>query len=59
MVLDCMAERRAHVGAQELESTEGYAAMEARRRSKFDKQIANGVLLGSGGLDEGIDRPVK
>ena len=48
-----------HVGVQELEATEGYASMEARRRSKFDKQIANGVLLGSGGLDEGIDRPVK
>ena len=45
--------------AQELEKTEGYATMEARRRSKFDKQIANGVLLPSSGLDEGIDRPVK
>lgn len=47
------------IHAQELEKTEGYATMEARRRSKFDKQIANGVLLSSSGLDEGIDRPVK
>ncbi|KAK9908995.1 hypothetical protein WJX75_005826 [Coccomyxa subellipsoidea] len=42
-----------------MEATEGYEQLERRRRSKFDKQIANRVLLGSAGLDEGIDRNVK
>ena len=42
-----------------MEATEGYDQLERRRRSKFDKQIANGVLLGSSGLDEGIDRNEK
>lgn len=40
-----------------LEATEGYADFEARRRTKFDKQLAHGVLLGAKGLDEGVDRP--
>lgn len=44
---------------QAMEATEGYEQLERRRRSKFDKQIANRVLLGSAGLDEGIDRNVK
>ena len=44
---------------QAMEAAEGYEQLERRRRSKFDKQIANRVLLGSAGLDEGIDRNVK
>ena len=44
---------------QMLEATEGYQLLEQRRRSKFDKQIANGVLLSKGGMDEGVDRNVK
>ncbi|KAK9819798.1 hypothetical protein WJX72_002478 [[Myrmecia] bisecta] len=39
-----------------LQATEGYQAFDERRRSKFNKAIATGVLLGSGGLDEGVDR---
>ncbi len=42
-----------------MEATEGYDELDKRRRSKFDKQIANKVLLGSGGLDEGVDRQLK
>ena len=44
---------------QVMEATEGYDELERRRRRKFDKQIATRVLLGSKGLDEGIDRAVK
>ena len=44
---------------QMLEATEGYQLLEQRRRSKFDKQIANGVLLSKGGMDEGVDRNLK
>lgn len=44
---------------QVMEATEGYAELDKRRRSKFDKQIANKVLLGSGGLDEGVDRQLR
>jgi hypothetical protein len=29
---------------------------EERRRQKYDKVIAGGALLGSKGLDEGVDR---
>mmetsp|Transcript_11543 Transcript_11543/g.29486 ORF Transcript_11543/g.29486 Transcript_11543/m.29486 type:complete len:279 (-) Transcript_11543:5-841(-) len=39
-----------------LEATEGFADFEERRRTKFDKQLAHGVLLGKAGLDEGVDR---
>lgn len=44
---------------QALQATEGYDLLEGRRRKKVDKQIGSGVLLGSSGLDEGIDRDVK
>lgn len=47
------------LGGQIMEATEGYDQLEERRRSKFDKQIANKVLLGSGGLDEGVDRQLR
>lgn len=39
-----------------LEATEGFEEFEKRRRTKFDKQIAAGVLMGKAGLDEGVDR---
>ena len=39
-----------------LEGTEGYAAFEARRQGKYTKTLATGVLLGSNGMDEGVDR---
>eukprot|EP01026_Neomeris_dumetosa_P044317 TRINITY_DN3729_c0_g1_i2.p1 TRINITY_DN3729_c0_g1~~TRINITY_DN3729_c0_g1_i2.p1 ORF type:complete len:278 (-),score=26.65 TRINITY_DN3729_c0_g1_i2:511-1344(-) len=38
-----------------LKSTEGFDEFENRRKSKFDKIIGSGVLLGSGGVDQGID----
>lgn len=41
--------------AQDVQATEGWAAFEARRKSKFDKSIGAGVLLDSKGLDEGVD----
>lgn len=44
------------VTVKDLEATEGWAAFEARRKSKFDKSIGAGVLLDSKGLDEGVDR---
>uniref|UniRef100_A0A061S5D8 Leucine-rich repeat family protein n=1 Tax=Tetraselmis sp. GSL018 TaxID=582737 RepID=A0A061S5D8_9CHLO len=44
------------ITADSLASTQGYDDFEQRRRNKFDKQISAGVLLGPGGLDEGIDR---
>jgi Leucine-rich repeat (LRR) protein len=44
---------------QVLEATDGYELLEDRRRMKVNKQIANGVLLGSAGLDEGIHRDVN
>lgn len=34
---------------------EGFQEFEARRRKKFDKQIDSNVMIGSKGLDEGVD----
>lgn len=42
--------------SQELMSTPGFAAFEERRKSKFDKVVGAGVLLGTGGFEEGFDR---
>mmetsp|Transcript_112 Transcript_112/g.386 ORF Transcript_112/g.386 Transcript_112/m.386 type:complete len:287 (+) Transcript_112:196-1056(+) len=39
-----------------LQGTEGFEEFESRRRTKFDKMLAAGVLLGPRGLDEGVDR---
>lgn len=39
-----------------LAAIEGHAAFEARRQGKYSKTIASGVLLGSNGMDEGVDR---
>lgn len=39
-----------------LQQTDGFAEFEARRRNKYTKTLATGVLLGPGGLDEGVDR---
>lgn len=40
-----------------LQQTDGFAEFEARRQSKYTKTLATGVLLGAGGMDEGLDRP--
>ena len=34
---------------------EGFLEFEARRRKKFDKKIDSNVMIGSKGLDEGVD----
>ena len=44
------------VAAADVETAEGFAAYEARRRGKVDKGLAGGVLLRPGGFDEGLDR---
>lgn len=41
--------------AEQLRETPGYSEMDARRRAKYDKQLESRVLLGRGGLDEGVD----
>ena len=44
------------MAAADVETAEGFAAYEARRRGKVDKGLAGGVLLRPGGFDEGLDR---
>ncbi len=39
-----------------LQSNPAFEAFEQRRRSKYDKVIQGGVLIGNKGLDEGVDR---
>ncbi len=34
---------------------EGFQDFEARRKKQFDKQIDSNVMIGSKGLDEGVD----
>lgn len=34
---------------------EGFQEFEARRKKKFDKKIDSNVMMGSRGLDEGVD----
>ena len=41
---------------EKLEETKGYAEFEARRKAKWDKLLAAGVLLGAGRFDEAADR---
>lgn len=41
-----------------LHAIEGFAEFEARRQSKYTKTLATGVLLGTHGMDEGLDRPL-
>lgn len=44
------------ITVEQLQTTAGFEAFEARRRGKFDKKIAGGIAIGPGGLDEGVDR---
>ncbi|GLC43890.1 hypothetical protein PLESTB_000919800 [Pleodorina starrii] len=43
----------------ELQETPGFKEFDERRKSKYDKVIAGGALLGNRGLDEGVDRVVS
>ncbi|GAX78144.1 hypothetical protein CEUSTIGMA_g5586.t1 [Chlamydomonas eustigma] len=39
-----------------IQETDGYKEFETRRRQKYSKAIAGGVLMGPRGMDEGVDR---
>ena len=41
---------------EKLQETKGYPEFEARRKAKWDKTLAAGVLLGASRFDEGFDR---
>jgi hypothetical protein len=43
------------ITAESLRETPGWADMDARRRAKHDKQLERGVMLGRGGMEEGMD----
>ncbi|GIL70394.1 hypothetical protein Vretimale_3584 [Volvox reticuliferus] len=43
----------------DLQETPGFKEFDERRKSKYDKVIAGGALLGNRGLDEGVDREVS
>lgn len=43
------------ITVEQLQLMDGYQEYEGRRKRKFDKQIDANVLLGSKGLDEGVD----
>jgi len=42
-----------------LQANPAFDTFEKRRREKYDKVIAGGVLMGSRGMDEGVDRLVQ
>ena len=44
------------ITAEQLEGTPGFEAYNARRKLKYDKQIAAGMTVG---LDEGVDRAMR
>lgn len=54
--LQVLALHRNPITPQVLAATPGYEEFEQRRKAKFDKVVDSGVLLGAGGLDEGVDR---
>ncbi|QCE14006.1 internalin A [Vigna unguiculata] len=43
------------ISMDQLQQMEGFQEFEARRKKKFDKQIDSNVMIGSKGLDEGVD----
>ncbi|CAJ1975350.1 unnamed protein product [Sphenostylis stenocarpa] len=43
------------ISMNQLQQMEGFQDFEARRKKKFDKQIDSNVMIGSKGLDEGVD----
>ena len=57
MSLQTLALHENPITIEELQSTDGYDLLEARRRKKFDKQIRTGALVGT--MDEGISRTVR
>ncbi|XP_077211439.1 leucine-rich repeat (LRR) family protein [Tasmannia lanceolata] len=43
------------ISMDQFQQMEGFQEFEARRKKKFDKQIDSNVMIGSTGLDEGLD----
>ncbi|KAL5146514.1 Plant intracellular Ras-group-related LRR protein 7 [Glycine soja] len=43
------------ISMDQFQLMEGFQEFEARRKKKFDKQIDSNVMIGSKGLDEGVD----
>ncbi|CAN0870913.1 Plant intracellular Ras-group-related LRR protein 7 [Linum grandiflorum] len=43
------------ISMDQFQQMEGFQEFEARRKRKFDKQIESNVMIGSKGLDEGVD----
>ncbi|XP_065629511.1 plant intracellular Ras-group-related LRR protein 7 isoform X1 [Quercus suber] len=43
------------ISMDQFQQMEGFQDFEARRKKKFDKQIDSNVMIGSKGLDEGVD----
>ncbi|KAK8555770.1 hypothetical protein V6N13_069851 [Hibiscus sabdariffa] len=43
------------ISMDHFQQMEGFQEFEARRKKKFDKQIDSNVMIGSKGLDEGVD----
>ncbi|KAL8225701.1 hypothetical protein R6Q57_018258 [Mikania cordata] len=43
------------ISMDQFQSMEGFQEFEARRKKKFNKQIDSNVMIGSKGLDEGVD----
>ncbi|KAL5987643.1 Plant intracellular Ras-group-related LRR protein 7 [Asimina triloba] len=43
------------ISMDQFQQMEGFQEFEARRKKKFDKQIDSNVMMGSAGLDEGLD----
>mmetsp|Transcript_5339 Transcript_5339/g.11678 ORF Transcript_5339/g.11678 Transcript_5339/m.11678 type:complete len:290 (-) Transcript_5339:889-1758(-) len=59
MSLQTLALHGNPVNPEAVQETEGFQAFETRRQQKYNKVIAGGVLLGSRGMDEGMDRKLK
>lgn len=58
MALETISLHDNPITPDQLQATQGFAAYEARRRGKYSKTLAAGVLLSSGGMDEGVDRQI-
>jgi Leucine-rich repeat (LRR) protein len=43
------------ISMDQFQQMDGFQEFEARRKKKFDKQIDSNVMIGSKGLDEGVD----
>ena len=43
------------IGIEALRATAGYEGFEARRQASRSKQLAGSVMIGSRGLDDGLD----